>query len=127
MPNPPSNPSLVKIFLDGGFLMVPFLLVLILWLVVSIRYATRTRDQRTPRWRVGLLLFPIAFGLLAVSQWVLQWHTIYRAMEVSGFPDEWQHIQDVLVVTRSTLMIAIAACVSLLTTAGISALPSQEK
>ena len=98
--------------------MLIFLLIVVLWVTCTLRYVVMGRVLRNKKHWCGLILFPLAFMLLALSQWVFRWHTLYKGMETSGYPDEWLHIQEVLVITRSTLMIVVAGAISLLATAG---------
>lgn len=119
---PDSSPSLFKIVSDGGVLMGPFLVVAFVWIVCTVRYVL-TKD-RSPKALAGLLLFPIAFGLLAVFHGYLHAHAQLKAMERSGFPDALEAIRNGLVVTRSGMVIAACGCVSGIVTGLLFLLPT---
>jgi hypothetical protein len=104
--------------------MGPFLLIVLLWIGSTLAFSFRRK--RTLKHLASLFLFPLAFGILAVGHWALHWNVMYEEMERSGFQDELQHIQWVLVVTRSTFMVVIAAAVSLITTAFMFLLPCRD-
>jgi hypothetical protein len=122
---PPSNPSLVKIILDGGIMMVPFILLVIAWIVLTIRFVVMR--PRTTMGLVRLILFPLAFGILAIAHWAFHWNMIYEEMEMAGWPHVVQHTQRVLVISRSCLAIVSVAGLSLLSVVGMSALRLEEK
>lgn len=122
---PPSDPSLIKIVTDGGILMGPFLLVAVAWIVCTLRYILN--KSRRLKALVALLLFPIAFGLLAISHWLLHTHAQFKEMELSGYPDVMQYIQNGLVVTRSGLVIVATGGISLIVSGLLLVLPSKKE
>lgn len=122
---PPSDPSLIKIVTDGGILMGPFLLIAVAWIVCTLRYILN--KSRRLKALVALLLFPLAFGLLAISHWLLHTHAQFKEMELSGYPDVMQYIQNGLVVTRSGLVIVATGGISLIVSGLLLVLPSKKE
>lgn len=118
---PPNNPSLVKIVLDGGVVMGPFLLITLFWIGCTLRFILN--KQRTFKGLVALLMFPLAFEFLALFHWFLHWHAQYKEVELSGFPDQMVYIQNGLVVTRSSLVIAGTGGLSFVVSALMFLLP----
>lgn len=122
---PPSDPSLIKIVSDGGILMGPFLLIALAWIICTLRYIlNKTRRLKA---LVALLLFPLAFGLLAISHWLLHTHAQFKEMELSGYPDVMQYIQNGLVVTRSGLVIVATGGISLIVSGLLFTLRSKQE
>jgi len=121
----PSDPSLIKIVSDGGTLMAPFLLITLAWIICTLRYILN--KTRTLKALAAQLLFPLAFGLLAISHWLLHTHAQFKEMELSGYPDVLQYIQNGLVVTRSGLVVVATGCVSVFVSALMFLLPSNQQ
>ncbi len=120
-----SEPSLIQIVSDGGILMGPFLLVALAWIICTLRYIlNRTRRLKA---LVGLLLFPLAFGLLAISHWFLHTHAQFKEMVLSGYPSDMEHILNGLVVTRSGLVIVATGGISLIVSGLLFTLRSKQE
>lgn len=105
--------------------MGPFLMVALAWIVFAIRYLLS--KNRSLRSLMPQLLFPPAFCLLAVSHWFLHSNARFEAMELSGYPDVMQQIQNGLIVTRSGLVIAAFGGFSLVGCGLMFLLPTTEK
>lgn len=120
-PMSPNSPSLVKTVLDGGILMGPFLLMILLWIACTIRFAIGR--GRTIKGLVGLMLFPVAFGVMTLAHGAFHWNKMYEAMEASGYPDATQHIQSVLIVSRSCVVMVSVAGLSLASATAMFMLP----
>lgn len=118
---PDSEPSLIRTVVEGGVLMGPFLLLLLIWICTTLRYFLRC--GRTLKQLVALLVFPLGFGLLGFAQWSLQWHGVHQAMAISGYPDEVQYIEKAVRIGRTTLVVLSTAGISLLSAAVAFAFP----
>ena len=114
------NASLWTVVTEGGVLMGPFLVLVLLWVVVGICYLVKGR--KTTQWLFGLFAFPIAFGILAIANWASHWTTIlYLSSETGRLP------QDIVswgfACTRSTLLICAAGAFTLLVSIAVLLLP----
>lgn len=119
---PASDTSLIKIVSEGGILMGPLLLIVLTW--VSYTMAFILNRNRSLKSLISLLLFPLAFGLLAVAHWFLYSHTLFLEMERSGYPEIMQYIRHGLVVTRSGIVILACGGTSLIVTGLLFMLPT---
>ena len=117
--------SIINIVSDGGILMGPFLVMAIAWITSTVRYILNKR--RKLKSLVALLLFPLAFGILAIAHWLLHLHTQFKEMEISGYPDVMEHIQNGLVLTRSGLVMVATGGISLVVTGLMFILPTREE
>ena len=88
------------------------MLIALLWLFLCVVLSLLDFTGRLNKPSSLLLIFPIGFGLLAITQFVIQWHFHFRRFEEFGAPDPMVYVQDALGSTRSTLMICAAAGVS---------------
>ena len=102
--------------------MGPFLMVAFVWIVCTVRYILAKR--RSAKALAGLLLFPIAFGLLAVFHGFLHARALLESMERYGYPDAMESIRNGLVVIRSGIVIAACGCVSLIVSGLLFLLPT---
>jgi hypothetical protein len=104
------DPSLIDIFTGGG----PLMLVVVLWLLIALLFSYLIFTEKLNRSRSVLLIFPLGFLVLAVTQWVLQWHFHFTEFLVTGSVDPMVYAENSLRISRSTLMICWAAGLSLL-------------
>ena len=106
------DPSLFRIFHDGGPLMLVALVWMFLFLLVSILiFVGRLKKSR---WT--LMIFPLGFGILALSYFVMQWHFHFKHFQQHGPPDPVEYVENSLRITRATLMICSAAGFSFVVT-----------
>jgi len=101
-------PSLVRIFIDGGPVMLLALLWFLVWIAVCVLYRVKGLKSSCC---VGIL-FPLGFGLLAILNWVFGWHVFNKRLLIDGFVDPLMYANESLRISRSTLMICGAAGVS---------------
>lgn len=104
------DPNLIDIFTGGG----PLMLVVVLWLLIGLLFSYLIVTEKLNRSRSVLLIFPLGFLVLAVTQWVLQWHYYFTDFLETGSVDPMWYAENSLRISRSTLMICGVAGLSLL-------------
>lgn len=109
MPHP--DPTITQAVVQGGVLMGPYLLLVLIWIGTTASFFIR--KSRSVKHLLSLLIFPIGFGLFAIGQWALQWHFFYQEMIISGYPSETRYIDNALRIGRSTLVIVSTSGLSL--------------
>ena len=97
--------------MDGGILMGPFLLLVLLWGGSTLKYFSSGRRSR--KMLFLLAAFPLGFGHLAIANWALHWHAVYREFGISGAMDPVIYSQTSLMISRSTLVVVSTAGFSL--------------
>jgi hypothetical protein len=96
--------GLLEIVDKGG----PMMLVALLWLVLSLIVAVLFFTGRLKKPPGVLLVFPVGFGLLAITYFVLQGYNYFKDFEAVGPPDPAVYCSNGLRVTRASLLICAA-------------------
>ena len=105
-------PTLIEGFRFGTILLFPYIALILIWLGSII--ALIFKRQRGIRVITYLITFPVAFALLAIAQWAYAWQFNYVEMLRSGPMDPLQYARDAILISHSTLIIAITGFFTLL-------------
>jgi hypothetical protein len=108
---PEHPPTIWQSIVQGGVLMGPFLILTLVWIGLSLRYACGGCKRRSAS---PLLGFPVAFGLLAIANITLNLKRVYVEVWNTGETESMQYALAGVICVRATLAVLTVAGASLL-------------
>ena len=106
---PPFLQAISDAITQGGFVMIPFLILTVLWAVTISAEVIQRPFVENPAIH---LIFPLGFLILAMIQLSLGFYLFFDSMRISGAMDAYQLAQDGLVFSRALLILVSAAAIS---------------
>lgn len=98
---------------QGGFLMIPFLILACVWLAAVSSEMIRRPFLRNPATHI---LFPLGFAILALAKVTESFYHLFDTLRISGPMDPLVLAQDGLVFSRVLIVLVTAATISFFST-----------
>jgi len=122
---PESQPILTRVITNGGVFMMPFAILTVAWITMTIRYIIN--KSRGYKDLFGMILFPIMFCIIALLNTVYHVHHEYNLIRITGAQDPYAFAENGLNYSFATILIMYVAFISLIGSAFLLLFPIKQK